>query len=83
MKGKMYTYRKIDKKLEDNRCKGRKKCVVAESLTFDDCKTCLFEGETIYREQMLYTVNKHKIDLKEDNKRRVEADGVTTRGYLA
>ena len=54
---------------------------------FDDCKTCLFDGETIYRKQMLfenkrhevYTVNKHKIALnRDDDKRIVQADGITT-----
>ena len=42
----MYTFRKIDKKVEEKRFKGIKKCVVAEGLTFDDYKTCLFDGET-------------------------------------
>ena len=50
LREKNYAYRKIGKKLEDKCCKGTKKCVVAESLTFDDFKTCLFEGETIHRE---------------------------------
>ena len=61
--------------------------MIAENLKFDDCKTCLLDGETIYREQMLfenkkhkvYTVNKHKIALNRDNdKRLVQADGITT-----
>ena len=61
--------------------------MVSEGLTFDDYKTCLFDGETIYREQMLfenkkheaYTVNKHKIALnRDDDKRIVQADGITT-----
>ena len=76
-------------------CKGTKKCVVAESLTFDDYKTCLFDGKTIYREQMLfennkkhevYTGNKYKIaPNRDDDKRLVQADGITTlaRGYVA
>ena len=64
-----------------------KKCVVSESLMFDDYKICLFDSETIYREQMLfenkkhevYTANKHKIALnKDDDKRTVQADGITT-----
>ena len=66
----------------------------SEGLTFDDYKTCLFDGETIYREQTLfenkkhevYTVNKHKIALNRDDDRRIEqADGITTlaRGYTA
>ena len=94
LRAKMYVYRKIDKEVEEKRCKGTKKCVVCEGLTFDDYKTCLFDGETIYREQMLfenkkhevYTVNKHQIALnRDDDKRLVQADGITTlaRGYVA
>ena len=90
----MYAYRMINKKVEEKHCKGTKECVVGESLTFDGCKTCLFDGETIYWEEMLfenkkhkvYTVNKHKIALKrDDDKRLVQADGITTlvRGHVA
>ena len=94
LRAKIYAYRKIDKEMEEKRCKGTEKCVVSEGLTFDDYKTCLFDGETIYREQILfenkkheaYTVNKHKIALNRDNdKRVVQVDGITTlaRGYVA
>ena len=90
----MYAYRKIDKEVEEKRCKGTKRCVVAEGITFDDYKTCLFDGETIYREQMLfgnkkhevYTVNKNKIALnRDDDKRLVQVDRITTlaRGALS
>ena len=55
--------------------------MVAEGLTFDDYKTCLFEGEMIYREQMLfenkcevYKVNKHKIQNRDNDKKVVRAD---------
>ena len=93
LREKMYAYRKIDKKVEEKRCKGTKKCVVAEGLVFDDYKTCLLDGETVYREQMffenkkheVYTVNKHKIALNRDNdKRLVQADRITTlaRGHV-
>ena len=52
--------------------------MVSEGLTFDDYKTCLFDGEMIYREQTLfenkkhevYTVNKHKIALNSDDDKR-------------
>ena len=80
LRAKMYAYRKIDKKVEEKRCKGIKKCVVAEGL---------FDGETIYRKQMLfeikkhkvYTVNKHKIALNRvDDRRLVQADGITKIG---
>ena len=94
LRAKMYVYRKIGKEVEEKRCKGTKKCVVSEGLTFDDYKTCLFDGETIYREQMLfenkkhdvYSVNKHKIALNRDNDKRIlQADGIITlaRGYAA
>ena len=46
LRAKMCAYRKIDKKMEENRCKGTKKCVVAEGYTFDDFKACLFNGKT-------------------------------------
>ena len=94
LRAKMYAYRKLDEeKSEDKRCKGTKKCVVEETLTFEDYKRCLFEGKTIYREQMLfenkkhdvYTVNKCKIALnRDDDKRIIQEDGITTlsRGYV-
>ena len=86
----MYAYRKIDKKVEEKRCKGPKKCVIAEGLTSDDYN----DGETTCREQMLfgrehhkvYTVNKHKIALnRDDDKKLVQGDGITTlaRGHVA
>ena len=94
LRAKMYAYRKIDKEVKQKCCKGTKKCVVAEGLTFEDYKTCLFDDEKTYREQMLienkkhkmYTVNKHKITLnRDDDKRLVEANGITilARGHVA
>ena len=81
-------------KNHDRVCKGTKRCVIAEGLTFDDYQTCLFDGKTIYRGQMLfenkkhevYLVKKHKIALNRDNdKRAVQADRITilARGYVA
>ena len=52
LRAKKYAYRKIDKNVEEKRCRGTKNCVVGEGLTFDDYKTCLFDGETVYREQI-------------------------------
>ena len=93
LRAKMYAYRMLDEKPEDKKCKGTKKCVVAETLTFDDYKKCLFEGETMYREQVMFehkdhevfTVNKCKIALnRDDDKRIIQSDGITTlaRGYV-
>ena len=61
--------------------------MVSEGFTFDDYKTCMFDGKTVYREQMLfenkkhdvYAVNKYKIALNRDgDKRLLQADGITT-----
>ena len=79
----MYAFRIIGKEVKEKRGKDTKKCVVSEGLTFDDYKTCLFDGETIHREQMLfenkklevYTVDKRKIVLnRDDDKRLVQAE---------
>ena len=94
LRAKMYAYTKVDKGVEEKRSKGTKKYVVSEGLTFDDYKVCLFDGETMYREQMLfenkkhevYTVNNYKIALNsDDDKRLFQADGITTlaKGYAA
>lgn len=80
-----------DKKLWGKRCKCTKKCVVAESLIFDDYKTWLFDGKTTYREKILfqnknhkmYTVHRYTIALnRDDDTNCVQAD-VVTREYLA
>ena len=88
LREKMSAYRKIDCLTAQHehfvacckkRYKGIKKCVVAESLRLDDYKTCLFDGEIVYREQILfenkkhqvYTVNKHKIALTRDHDKRL------------
>ena len=94
LRAQMSAHRKIDKEMEEKSCKSTKKSVVSEGLTFDDYKTCLFDGKTIYREEVLfenkkyevYTVNKYKIALnRDDDKRILQADGITTlaRGYIA
>ena len=96
LRTKMYAYRKIDcltaphehfVACDEKRCKGTKKCVVSEGLTFDDYKTCLFDGKTMYKEQTLfenkkhevYAVNKYKKAVNRDNHKRViQANGITT-----
>ena len=47
LRTKMYVYKKKDKEVEEKRCKGTKKCVVSEGLTFDNYKACLFDGKTM------------------------------------
>ena len=55
--------------------------------TFDDYKTCLFDGETIYWKEMLFVNKKHEVYMgdkykialnKDDDKRLVQVDGITT-----
>ena len=94
LRAKIYAYRKIFVACDEKHCKGTRKRAVSEGLTFDNYKTCLSDGEAIYREQTLfenkkhkvYTVNKHKIALnRDDDKKLVQADGITTlaKGYVA
>ena len=56
LRAKMYAYRKIGHLAarhdhfvgcDEKHCKGTKKCVVSEGLTFDGYKTCLFDGKKI------------------------------------
>ena len=47
--------------MEEKRRKGTKKCVVSEGLTFDDYKTCLFDGKIISREQTLFENKRHEV----------------------
>ena len=94
LRAKSYAYSKLDKNLQDNHSKGIKKCVVAESVTFENYKTCLFDGKIVFREQVLCEKKKHKTYLvikhmtalnRDDDKRLVKGDGITTlaKGYIA
>ena len=82
LKVSMCVYRKIDKKLEDESYKGTTKFVFAESLTFDDYNTYLFNGKKIHKDDMIfqnrkrevYTVNKKKIALNRDDDRHCCGD---------
>ena len=67
---KICVYRKIDRLAaqhdhfvarDEKHCKGTKKCVVSEDLTFDDYKTCLYDGKTIYREQVWLENKNHEV----------------------
>ena len=60
LRAKMYRMLN-ENKPEDKKCKGTKKCVVANSLTFEDYKKCLFDGKTVYREQVLFEHEKHDV----------------------
>ena len=68
LRPKSYVYRKLDNK-DDDKCKGIKKCVVKDTVSFDDYKNCLFSSESrsIYRAQLMFRNNKHGIHTVEVN----------------
>ena len=55
LRPKSYAYRKLDNK-EDKRCKGIKKCIVKNTLDFDDYENCLLDlkSKSIYRSQLMF-----------------------------
>ena len=53
---------------EPKKCKGIKKCVEKKIISFEDYKKCLFNGENIYRSQLLFRSNKHEVKTLEVNK---------------
>ena len=50
---KMYAYKKKEHKGPEEYLQGYKKWV-AETLKIEDYKKCLFDGKTVYREEMLF-----------------------------
>ena len=73
LRPKLYSYRKLDG-LEDKKCKGKKKCVVKKTLTFEDYKTCLFSDSTEYRSQLMFRLAKHEVHTIEVNKVTLNRD---------
>ena len=53
LRPKLYAYIVIDR-LEDKRCKGIKKCVVKQTIRFEDYVICLLSGEVSYRPQLMF-----------------------------
>ena len=51
LRPKMYAY-KVGS-LESKKCKGIKKCVVQKTISFEDYRNCLFDGEASYRSQLI------------------------------
>ena len=86
LRPKLYSYRKPDGS-EDKKCKGIKKCVVKNTLTFEDYKTCLFSDSTEYRSQLMFRSAKHEVHTievnkvtlnRDDDKRISRKDGIST-----
>ena len=84
LRPKMYSYRVNNS--EPKKCKGIKKCVVKKTISFEDYKRCLFDGERINRSQLLFRSKKHKIKTLEVNKlalsreddKRISIDGIAS-----
>ena len=84
LRPKMYSYRV--KNSEPKKCKGIKKCVVKKTISFEDYKRCLFDGDGIHRSQLLFRSSKHKIKTLELNKlalsreddKRISIDGIAS-----
>ena len=86
LRPKLYSCKMLDG-LGDEKCKGIKKCVVKKTLTFEDYKTCLFNGTTDYRSQLMFRSTNHEvhtIDInkvalnRDDDKRISRKDGIST-----
>ena len=86
LRPKLYSYKKLDGS-EDKKCKGIKKCIVKETLTFEEYKTCLFSDSTEYRYQLMFRSAKHvvhtievnKVDLNRDDDESISRkDGIST-----
>ena len=80
----MYVYR-VDGE-EPKKCKGTKKCVVKNTISFEDYRKCLLDGVEVHRKQLLFRSNKHKIKTLELNKlalsreddKRISIDGIAS-----
>ena len=66
LRPKMYSYRVGSS--EPKKCKGIKKCVVKKTISFEDYKKCLFNGEKSHRSQLLSRSRKHEVRTLEVNK---------------
>ena len=86
LRPKLYSYKKLDGS-EDKKCEGMEKCVVKKTLTFENCKTCLFTDSTEYRSQVMIRSSKHEVHTikvnkvtfnRDDDKRTPRKDGSST-----
>ena len=91
LRPKMYAY-KVGL-LESKKCKGIKKCIVRKTITFEDYRNCLFDGEASYRSQLMFRSLKHEVRTLEVNRlalsreddKRITIDGIASyaRGHWA
>ena len=60
--------------LNKKKCKGIKKCVVKETISFEDYKNCLLSGDSSYRSQLMFRSSKHEVRTLEVNKLALSRD---------
>ena len=86
LRAKLYSFKMFEGE-ESKKCKGIKKRVVQNSITYKDYKTCLFTGKEQLRKMNIirsynhdvYTEEVNKVALStEDDKRYIIEDGVHT-----
>ena len=75
LRAKLYAYRKLNNK-EDKRCKGIKKCIMKNTISFIDYKNCLLDvnNKSIYRSLLMFKNNKCKVHTVEVNKVALNRD---------
>ena len=85
LRPKSYTYKYNSK--EEKKCKGIKKCIIKETLKFNDYVNCLRSSTNDYRSQFMfrstkhevYTIKVNKIALnRDDDKRIIKKDGISS-----
>ena len=84
LRPKMYSYKVGNS--ESKKCQGIKKCLVKKTISFEDYKSCLLDGEESYRSQLLFKSSKHevrtlevnKLALSRDDDKRITVDGIAS-----
>ena len=74
LRAKLYSYKMFESKKETKTCKGVKKVVVKNTISFDDYKKCLFSGEQQHRTMTTLRSRKHDIFTEEINKVALSAN---------
>ena len=72
LRPKMYSYKVGNS--ESKKCKGIKKCVVKKTISFEDYKSCLLDGEESYRSQLRFRSLAHEVRTLEVNKLALSRD---------
>ena len=89
LRAKLYSYKMFEGK-EEKKCKGIKKPVIKNQISFDDYKECLFSKKIQMRKMNVIRSHKHEIFSEtvnkialsaDDDKRIILDDGISTLGF--